>query len=159
MTQGELDQLKDRVCPCCMLDPSIKQYRLCSSTKDFGELGSGYVAFFSLSKLCIGLCFVFILANIYKIRANSQSTFCFSPADPSYEHVKTLPGVCVRDWITVHSIANYGYAVDNTDKAIIIAYFGVCLLIFIFFYPHMNDLTEVIDKKSDMPSDWTVEVL
>lgn len=159
MNEKELEQLKNQVCPCCLLDPNITEYRLCDGPESLGELGSGYVAFFKLMKLCIGLCFLLALANIYKVVANVKGNFCFNVDDPIYDLVKLIPIVCGRDWITVHSLANYGGSkVDYADKGIMLGYFALFLVILVFFYPHLKHLGEMIDKKSDVPSDWTVQV-
>ena len=158
MTDKELEQLKHDICPCCLLDPKITPYGICDHITLLGELGSGYVAFFTLFKLCIGLSFIFILGNIHKIIANFNGNFCFDTQDPSYQTFKTLAYVCSRDWITVHSIANVGYIIDYEDKGLIIGCFAIFLVILVFFFPYFRNLGEIIDKRSDMPSDWTVQV-
>lgn len=159
MTDAELKQLKDNVCPCCLLDTRIQPYGLCEDLIDLGEMGAGYVAFFKLIKLLIFLCFLFALANIYKIIANSKGTNCFDTSSELYQAVKSQPTVCGRDWVTLHSIANYGFKIDYIDKGIVLGYFFVFLLVLIFYYPNFSTLGERIDKKSDLPSDWTVQVV
>ena len=152
MTDAELENIRNRVCPCCLLEPELVEFPLCCNLSDMGELGSGYVSFFYLAKLCFWICFLFGMANIYKVRANWGGNNCSSQLDP------TSQSACRVDWITIHSIANYGYGIDYTDKGIIIAFFGLILLILIFYYPHLKNLGEKLDLRTDMPSDWTVEV-
>jgi hypothetical protein len=158
MTSAELLQLKDNVCPCCMLDTRVIEYGLCDDLVDMGEMGSGYVLFFHLIKLCIWICFLFGLANIYKIVANSKGKNCFNATDPVYAMFKTLPAVCQKDWITTHSIANYGFETNYVDKWIMLGFFLLTFLILVFYYPCFSSLGIKIDRKTDMPSDWTIQV-
>lgn len=119
-------------------------------------MGAGYVAFFTLIKVIIFLCFLFSLANIYKVVANVKGSNCFDTKSDLYDLIKTQAAVCGRDWITIHSIANYGFQIDWVDKGIMLGFYFVFLLYLIFYFPTFSNIGETIDKKSDMPSDWTV---
>ena len=154
----EMEKMKQRVCRCCGLDPEMKPLGLCCNTFELSDFGSGYVAFFSLTKLCFWLCVLFAGANIVKIIRNVKGTNCFSSSDPAYQLVKAIPQVCTRDWIATHSIANWGISVDYVDKGIMIAYFAVFYIILTLYYPYLKNLGEKIDKQSNVPSDWAVQV-
>lgn len=156
---AELEQMKMRVCRCCGLDPDMQPLSVLCETFEMSDFGSGYIAFFSLTKLCFWLCVLFIGANIVKIIRNVNALNCFYSSDPQYETFKTLPQACVRDWVTVHSIANWGYEIDYVDKGIMLGFFALFYTVLTFYHPYIRSLGEKIDKASNVPSDWTVQVV
>lgn len=161
LTIPELQKMKERVCRCCGLDPQVKNHPIplcCDNVVELADYGSGYVAFFSLTKLCFWLCFVFIIFNIDKIKRNVDTNNCFSSNDPNYHYLISLEGSCGRDWVTVHSIANYGYGIDYYDKGVMLGFFGALIIILTLYYPYFKGLCEKIDKASSVPSDWTIQM-
>lgn len=153
--------MKERVCRCCGLDPSIKQNKIplcCDTVQELADFGSGYIAFFSLTKLCFWLCFIFIIFNIDKIKRNSEGNNCYSSKEPNYAYLISLDGSCGKDWITTHAIANYGYGIDYYDKGVMLGFFFVYLVIMTLYYPYLKGLSEKIDKASSVPSDWTIQI-
>lgn len=112
------------------------------------------MAFFSLVKFLIFALCIFGVLNIYKIQADVNGKFCVSE-----EQASKLPNnsfLCIKDWITRHSIANYGIEIDSTDKALMCVFFGILLIAVGIFHAYSKKLAEEIDTKNDLPSDWTV---
>lgn len=118
------------------------------------DFGSGFVAFFSLVKFLIFALCIFGALNIYKIRADVNGSFCVS--DEQAANLPNTSFLCVKDWITRHSIANYGFELDSTDKALMCVFFGILLVAVGIFHAYSKKLAEEIDTKNDLPSDWTV---
>jgi hypothetical protein len=121
---------------------------------EIADFGSGFVAFFSLVKFLIFALCIFGALNIYKIQADINGKFCL--ADDQARNAPNSSFTCVRDWVTRHSLANYGFEVDQTDKALMCVFFGILLFAVSIFYAYSKKLAEQIDIKNDMPSDWTV---
>ena len=136
----------------------MKPLWLCCDIVKLSEYGSGYIAFFSLTKLCFWLCMLFIGFNIPKIIRNTRGTNCLQSDDPNYDFAKTIKQNCVKDWIATHSIANWGYSIDYVEKYIMLGYFALFYIVLTFYYPYLAKLGEEIDKESNVPSDWTVQV-
>jgi hypothetical protein len=155
---AEMEKMKQRICRCCGLDPEMQQLGICCDTFELSDYGSGYIAFFSLTKLCFWLCVIFIGANVTKIIRNVNGSNCISSTDPDYDFLKKLPQACTRDWIATHAIANWGSSIDYVDKGIMLAYFALFYIILIFYYPYLKSLGDKIDKHNNVPSDWTVQV-
>ena len=160
MTLEQKKESLKRLCKCCGLDPELPTYDLCCDTYELSNFGSGYVLFFHLMKLCLGLCVLLLLFSLYKLQKNWNGKGCIDPNDyPGGLSELTNRGYCVRDWVTVHSYANsYDGKFDVRDKSLMIVYFGFYFLIVSFFGAFMNKANEQVDANNDIPGDWTVEV-
>lgn len=144
----------ERLCPCCGRDPEITPIDLTCDTIELADFGSGFVAYFSLVKFLVFALCIFGALSIYKIQADVNGRFCLTE-----DQASKLPSssfICVKDWITRHSVANYGFEVDTTDKALMCVFFGIMLFAVGIFNAYSKKLAEEIDTKNDLPSDWTV---
>ena len=56
------------------------------------------------------------------------------------------------------TIANWGYSIDYVEKYIMLGYFALFYIVLTLYYPYLAKLGEEIDKESNVPSDWTVQV-
>lgn len=140
---------------------------------ELSELGAGYVMFFKLVIFFGGILIVFSVINIIKAIANFGGSWCISESEykamSTSSSIGSLPKtinyvlldlpVCNEDWVTVHSIANYGvFIVDEAEKS----WMMIALLAYWFVLAickHYIDATnKEIDRKSDLPSDWTLMV-
>ena len=160
MLEPTLQQQKaqlERLCPCCGLDPNVTPHGICCDIQEFADYGSCYVMFFSIEKVCFLICLILALLNIYKIQANLNGDACVSSSNPIVNIILQTTQICIEDWITSHSVANYGKQ-DNADKLIMIGFFVLMVLVVGFFQAYLGKLASVTDNNNDVPSDWTVVV-
>ena len=65
---------------------------------------------------------------------------------------------CSKDWITVHSIANYGKTPDSKEKEFILIGFGMFILLHVICKGLMKQWEQKIDHHNDTPSDYSIMV-
>lgn len=160
MDKLSLEQQKqqlERLCPCCGLDPQVKPLPLCCDILQLADQGTGYILFFSLQNLGALICLVLALVNIYKIIANLRGEACFKVDDPIFRGILVASNVCISDWITVHSVANYGKQ-DTLDKLLMVLFLVIMLLLLGLYVRKFRKLASIADVGNDVPSDWTVVV-
>jgi hypothetical protein len=160
-----------RLCPCCGVDPESKQLALCCDNMDLADLGAGYVMYFKLV-IAFGLIMIVVcVPSVFKLMRTVNSNECLTESDLKNPAVllkntyylyavskKDMNVVCTKDWITIHSIANYGWTKDTAERDwsifLVLAYWVI--LSFIKIYIKRTNKT--IDVKNDTPSDWTLMV-
>lgn len=149
-----------QLCPCCGLDTEIADFSFCCDPHQLSDFGSGYVLLFILMKFLGILMLVLTVVNAFKVYRNLSSNYCFSANDPIIQIIGNGLNLCIQDWITVHSIANYGLTVvDTWDKWIMVIYL-ILQNCFISAYGVYSKGEQIkIDQINDTPSDWTVMVM
>ncbi len=160
MSQLSLEQQKlqlERLCPCCGLDPQVEPHSLCCDNMELSDHGSGYILFFCLEKLAFIICLALAALSIYKLYVNLDGKYCISVDDPVYKAFLSAINVCIKDWITIHSVANYGMQNKN-DKLLMIAFFVILLLFLAYYQVYLKKISHNADQGNDVPSDWTVVV-
>ena len=129
---------------------------------ELAENGSGYVMFFKLAIWYGFIMVAFSAISVLKAIENVRGTSCTSEDNPSTTFdVYLLTGlpVCVKDWVSIHSVANYGiYKFDNTELSWMLI--AMCASWFVLAVYHHQILVtnKEVDRLSDTPSDWTLMV-
>lgn len=130
---------------------------------ELAEIGEGYVIFFKLIVYLGWICTVFVAINIYKTTVNFMGSYCI-PRPNGQAQDTTLSDQfsdpqCFVDWITPHSIANYGVRnVDMPERSMMVIYLGLLCIALAIFYNRILKIDQLIDCKNDTPSDFTLQV-
>lgn len=97
------------------------------------------------------------LMNIYKFFVNIDGKACVEEKNP--ELIKRLQAmrICISDWITSHSVANYGKQ-DVYDKLFMVGFLILMLIILAWTIVVIKRLISVTDYLNDVPEDWTIAV-
>ena len=152
-----------RLCPCCGLDPQFESFSVFCDNMQLAEIGEGYVIYFKLIVYIGWVAAILVGINIYKTTVNFMGNFCIprpdnQQPDTSLSDVKSDPQ-CFVDWITPHSIANYGVRhIDMPERILMVLYLGLFWGALALFYHWVLKIDEVIDCKNDTPSDFTLLV-
>lgn len=158
--QEQLEAL-NRLCPCCGVDSQSVPLSIFCRRTDLAELGAGYVIFFEMllnyAFILVGLSIICII----KVVDNFNSSWCQSDLSLTnkvgYAKLKLQP--CHRDWISHHSVANYGILItDHADLLRMVIAMFVYWVIMAVCKQNINNLTEELDRLSDTPNDWTMMV-
>lgn len=140
-------------CPCCYLNPNMKQLKLWCDVKELAPYGTGYVSYFILLKLAAFLCFLMALVNIWKIKENINAGRCVSSSDVE------VSDACKRDWITRHSIVNYGeHKFDVTDRVIMLIFLAVYLLLVSLHSIYVQHIENKLQEQTADQSEWSIVV-
>ena len=164
--------LINRLCPCCGVDPLSTELPLTCDNMDLADLGAGYVMYFKMVMFFGALMILFALLNIIKAIANTRGGHCVSSSTTfSSSTIITISDkrglvysakkypLCNLDWITVHSIANYGIEiVDDQEKTWVFLYFLLYWFLLSAVKSYIKKTNKVIDILNDTPSDWTLIV-
>jgi hypothetical protein len=164
-------QIIERLCPCCGVDPEVTPLSLCCDNMELAELGAGYVMYFKITILFGIIWLVFAFINIWKVIANFKGTQCYTDsyindvrnaveaARISYDKVQFENSLCRKDWITAPSRANYGINKEDTNEATwLIVFFIAYQFALALIKSYIKKTNAEIDKRSDLPSDWTLIV-
>lgn len=158
-------QLINRLCPCCGVDPQYTELGVTCDNLELADLGAGYVMYFKLVIFFGFLLIMFSVINVIKAISNTGKKYCVTSADgtistgnaANYAAAGYPP--CIRDWITVHSIANYGISnVDTQEKAWVFVFFLLYWFVLSGCKSYIKKTNKVIDINNDTPSDWTLIV-
>lgn len=127
------------------------------------EIGEGYVLYFKLIIYVGWFAVIFFAINIYKTAVNFMGSYCIArptnqQPDTTLSDASADPQ-CFIDWITPHSIANYGVRnIDMAERAMMVIYLGIFWGALALFYHLVMKIDGVIDCKNDTPSDYTLLV-
>lgn len=137
---------------------------------ELAELGAGYVMFFKMVIFFGAIMIGFSVIGVLKAVSNFKGTSCISESEANTISSNSLTllfngyiaigfPVCTEDWITVHSVANYGIFYTDDDELTwmliaMIAYWFVLAICNHYIKANNKD----IDRLSDTPSDWTMMV-
>ncbi len=109
----------------------------------------------------------FVAISIIKIISNFDGKWCQEESDIISEalsktgtsYIKRRLTACVKDWQTIHSVANYGVFEDNNTELWLMMIFIVLYCVFLAFnYQSVMYVLESVDRFSDTPSDYTLYV-
>jgi hypothetical protein len=133
---------------------------------DLADLGAGYVMYFKLVIFLGFLMVVFSIINVIKAISNTSKGHCLSDkvtvsslTNNSLYYTSNGYPVCSLDWITSHSIANYGIQrVDSSEKAWVFIFFLVYWFMLSGIKSYIKKTNKLIDINNDTPSDWTLIV-
>jgi hypothetical protein len=145
-----------------MHDPEAPMLSLCCDPIELAGYGPGYVIYFSMLKLTLFLCLVLGLVNIAKIYRNFHSERCNS-TDQIFAIDLNLSNqdntVCRKDWITYHSVANYGAAkYDYIDRATMGVFFAFYTIVIGLYNCYLEILSKRVKRESSTPANWTLAV-
>lgn len=166
MTPAEQFELVQRLCPCCGVDPVSTKLGVFCNNMDLADLGAGYVMYFRMIIFFSGIWCFYLLINIIKMSANIGHSYCttasklgdFTGGDAVAYVAKGYPA-CSSDWITVHSVANYGIMnVDGGEKSWVMIFFIVYWAFLSLCKVWLKSANQQIDVNNDTPSDWTLMV-
>lgn len=126
---------------------------------ELAPLGQGYVTYFNMIKFTSCLTFILAIFNIWKLRENMMSHFCkFSQTAIVNFSVKQRD-VCVQDWVTVHSVVNYGGSrFDIIDRLVMIGYLLLFILLVGLYQVYLDKISLIAAQKHNTASHWTVVV-
>ena len=151
-------ELIDRLCPCCGVDPVYHPLSICCDNMDLADLGAGYVMYFRMIIFFSGIWIFYLIINVIKVIANLRGSGCKLGGIDSPYLTMGLPA-CSADWITVHSIANYGIIlVDTTEKSWVLIFFIAYWAFLSMCKAWLKRTNKLIDISNDTPSDWTIIV-
>jgi hypothetical protein len=157
----ELDKkdLFRQACPCCGLNPSTEQFPLCVDSLELGTYGPGYVTYFSMVKFCMLLSLVFAAVNIPKLLRNLNGTQCIASDRPLVVFSIRQTDACRQDWMTTHSISNYGTSKqDLLDRLLMAVYLLIQLLLVSVYSAYLESLSVKIRAETEDPKHWTLMV-
>ena len=108
---------------------------------------------------------LFSIINIIKAISNTTKGYCTTSkstlsldSNAAIYVVKGWP-VCSFDWITAHSIANYGVTnVDSQEKSWVLIFFLFYWFTLSGLKSYIKKTNKLIDVNNDTPSDWTLIV-
>src|SRR3990167_578612 len=160
-----------RLCPCCGVDPEGKELSMCCDNMELADLGAGYVMYFKLV-IAFGLIVILVcIPSIFKLAKNVSSNRCLSETDLTNPKVtiqneyflyslaqKDPDLICLKDWITVHSVANFGWNKDTSERDWSVFLVLIYWVILSFIKVYIKRTNKTIDVKNDTPSDWTLMV-
>ena len=116
-------------------------------------MGAGYVVYFKMVTFFGIIITLFVLINFIKIISNIRGTQC-SGGIYAFQYQP-----CVKDWITVHSVANYGIQKeDGTEKGWVLVYWIAYSMALSVCKLYIKSTNKEVDKLNDTPSDWTMMV-
>ena len=152
----------NRLCPCCGSVSEVKPLKVTCKNTELADIGSGYVMFFKLITWYAGLMLVFAIIAVVKAIANANGDGCLSTADlppNSDPYTSASLPVCVKDWVSVHSVANYGiFKTDESELLWMMMVLIVNWVVLSAFHQLVGVTAKQAEKLSDTPSDWTVMV-
>lgn len=130
MTPEEQMQVINRLCPCCGVDPQSIDLPVGCDNMDLADLGAGYVMYFKMVIFFGIIMILFSIISVIKAISNSTKGYCTTSTSSvsisSNAAIYPLKGwqVCSFDWITAHSVANYGVMnVDSQEKTWVLIFF------------------------------------
>ena len=146
---GKEDKTKPiQRCKCCNLNTNKIQHSLCAGV-EISENGESFALYFYFLKLLFFLGFIIALSQIPKVVTNIEAGRC-----SNYEGVEG----CDQNYITVHSIANFGESkldyIHFVSTAIGIVIFLLCHAI---LTSRALIYTKYIDQTTYTASDYTIE--
>ncbi len=135
---------------------------------ELAELGAGYVMYFKIVMFFGAIMIGFAVIGVLKSIQNFRSNLCLTQEEVNNNPITNLAynayvllqfPLCIEDWITVHSVANYG--IFNTDETEL-TWMMIAMLAYWFVLAICNHFIKAnnkeIDRLSDTPSDWTLMV-
>lgn len=153
-----------RLCPCCGTDPEYHPLSIFCDNMDLAEIGEGYVLYFKLIIYFGCITLVLLGINIYKLVINFEGEFCTprpegAVLDTKFSSDNYDAPPCYIDWITPHSIANYGIAyTDMAERAMMVIFLGLFYFALAIVRHRILKISGVIDSKNDTCSDFTLTV-
>lgn len=163
MSAAEQLEVINRLCPCCGVDPVYEPLGLCCNNMDLADLGAGYVMYFRMIIFFSGIWVFYLVINVIKVAANVKSNYCVSVGSLATTNSKNYTSAgypaCTFDWISSHSVANYGIVeVDNTEKTWVLLFFIAYWVFLSLCKAWLKNTNKAIDINNDTPSDWTLIV-
>lgn len=167
MTPAEQVELTQRLCTCCGVDPVNTKLGIFCNNMDLGDLGAGYVMYFRMIIFFTGIWCFYLLINVIKVISNMKGSYCsdsstyFSSTGvaDSAKYLALGYPPCTSDWITVHSVANYGtIIVDEQEKSWVMIFFIAYWVFLSLCKAWLKSTNLQIDVNNDTPSDWTLIV-
>ena len=105
------------------------------------------------------LSFLLAIFNIWKLVINLNSDFCQISQQPILQFAIKQRDICIQDWITVHSVVNYGGSrFDLTDRVIMILYLTAFLLLVSIFQLYLDKVALLTTLKHNTAAHWSVVV-
>ena len=153
----------NRLCPCCGVDPQFLELPVNCDNLDLADLGAGYVMYFKMVIFFGCIMILFSIINIIKAISNTTKGYCTTStttiSSTSNAALYVLKGwpVCSFDWITAHSVANYGVMnVDSQEKTWVLIFFLFYWFTLSGLKSYIKKTNKLIDVSNDTPSDWTL---
>jgi len=149
---------QENVCPCCKFPPKAQKLSLMCSLKSLYTmgnyyLGSGYVLYFKFLKYClILLALLFAFSGMFNLLTNINTGDCVSN--------ENSPGFCIKDYITVMTIANKKDLAVSL-RAQLYLNLGTVLIIITFLHYmryKMRKTVKEINDKTTNPSDYALKL-
>lgn len=159
MDEPDKKELFRQACPCCGLNPSTDQFPLCVDSLELGSYGPGYVTYFSMVKFCMLLSLIFAVFNFPKLLRNLNGAQCLASDQPLAVFSIRQTDTCRQDWMTTHSISNYGTSrQDPLDRLLMAVFLLVQLLLVSVYTAYLEGLSVKIRVETEDPKHWTLMV-
>lgn len=148
------------------MDSKPEKLGLFGDMESLTDMGVGYIMFFKLTALFIFVEFCFACFSAFKVATNSVGGLCLSASDANDPNIyqgnvyyKLNLQLCTADWVTVHSVANYGLNVDSQERIWLIFFWFLMWIILTFGNISLQIYADRIDQEEDNPSDFSVMVI
>ena len=122
---GKIDKTRPiERCPCCGKNINQDPHPMCVDSSEINEQGAGFTLYFYYMKLVSILALTIALPHLPKVFLNSFAGRC-----------DQYPGTreCTQDYISVHSIANFGYW-EKDFVHLAMVYVSVVLFVIVYTY-------------------------
>src|SRR3990167_5990139 len=131
MNEEELERYLAEVCPCCGMYPPSDRPNIMKNTEILPEINFGLAAMIHRFKVWIWIMGGTFLLSLYMVIRNILGKQCLSEeqaSDPTILSTNQylLKGftVCLKNWITIHSLSNIGLEEDWFEAVLLILAFA-----------------------------------
>lgn len=107
---------------------------------------------FSMLKWMIGVIGAFATILTIKVIVNIKGDACTEELTKEY----TVP--CIKDYLTIHSVANFGAKTDAIVALGTLLFFFIVVLIFTLLSSYIKHQSAKLDALNDVPDDFTIKV-
>ena len=126
---------------------------------ELAPLGQGYVTYFNMIKFVSCLTILLAIVNIWKLTENMKSHFCKASQQALLNFSVKQRDVCMQDWITVHSVVNYGGSrFDLNDRLMMVGYLLLFIILVGLYQVYLDKISLIAALKHSTASHWSVVV-
>ena len=166
MDETQLHQYLRDVCNCCGLAPPQSELTIGCSVEEAVSVSLGAGLALLRIKVWTWITFIMLLLSLYMVIRNVTGSACLTRADSTNASVlaenvyvsKFGLQICPKQWITVHSFANFGFKHDRLEVVYYICMF-ICVIIGVraAIYKEHSCWQEFLDKHHQA-SDWALRI-
>ena len=165
MNEEELHTYLREVCPCCGSYPPYEELEKLPDAVTLNQLGLGYGLAAVKTKLWMWIFGLCALLSLYMVIRNILGKQCLSEeqaSDPTIlstnQYLLKRLTPCKKDWVTIHSIANYGLQLDGIEVAIVLLIIVIVMLGDKLVVYQCHKHTQAFLDERHQANDWAVVV-